>query len=130
MLTVAGDHVPTMPLFEVVANVGEAAPWQTFGIAAKTGVTWSSMVMSNVVGRAHCPAAGVNVYVVVPIVEVLMVAGDHVPVTPLVEVPGRAGAVLLRQNGPMGLKVGVISGFTVTSMVTGKAHWPASGVKV
>jgi hypothetical protein len=40
----------------------------------------------------HCPAAGVNVYVVAPSVAVLMVAGAHVPVMPSREVPGRAGA--------------------------------------
>ena len=33
-------------------------------------------------------------YDVVPAVEVLMVAGLHVPVIPLVDVVGRAGAVL------------------------------------
>jgi hypothetical protein len=41
---------------------------------------------------AHWPAAGVKVYVVVPAVAVLMVAGFHVPVIPFVEVVGSAGA--------------------------------------
>ena len=47
----------------------------------------------SVVGPAHCPAAGVNVYVVVPGAEVLMIAGLQVPVILLVDVVGSAGAV-------------------------------------
>ena len=50
--------------------------------------------MFSVAVIAHCPVDGVKVYVVVPAVEVLMVAGLHVPVIPLVDVVGRAGAVL------------------------------------
>ena len=52
------------------------------------------MVMLSVLVVAHCPPAGVNVYVVVPAVAVLIVAGLHVPVMPLLEVVGRTGAVL------------------------------------
>ena len=44
---------------------------------------------------AHCAGSfGVNVYVVVPTADVLIVAGDHEPVIPLVDVPGNEGAVL------------------------------------
>jgi hypothetical protein len=43
---------------------------------------------------AHAIPAGVNVKVVVPAVDVLIVAGFQVPVTPFVEVSGNAGAVL------------------------------------
>ena len=39
---------------------------------------------------AHCPAVGVKVYVVVAI---LLIAGDHVPVNPSIEVVGNAGIV-------------------------------------
>jgi hypothetical protein len=42
---------------------------------------------------AHCPASGVNVYVVVPVTDVLITDGFQVPVTPLFEVVGNAGAV-------------------------------------
>ena len=42
-----------------------------------------------VVVVAHCPAVGVNVYVAVPIVAVL-IAGDHVPVNEFNEVVGKA----------------------------------------
>jgi hypothetical protein len=37
---------------------------------------------------------GVNVYVVVPRVVVLITAGLHVPANPLLDVPGNAGAAL------------------------------------
>ena len=37
---------------------------------------------------------GVNVYVVVPITDELMVAGLQVPVIPLLEVVGKVGAVV------------------------------------
>ena len=43
-----------------------------------------------------------------------MVAGDHVPLIPLVEVVGRAGGVLLLQAIVMGAKVGVVGGLVVT----------------
>jgi hypothetical protein len=36
----------------------------------------------------------VKVYVVVPIVDVFITAGFHVPVIPLLDVTGNAGAVL------------------------------------
>jgi hypothetical protein len=42
---------------------------------------------------AHCPGAGVKVYVFVPVVVVLMVDGFHVPLIPLMEVAGKTGGV-------------------------------------
>ena len=59
------------------------------------------MVMSIVVVLPHCPAFGVNVYVVVPGVDVLIVAGFHVPVTPLLDVAGSVGAVVFWHSGPI-----------------------------
>jgi hypothetical protein len=61
---------------------------------------------------------------------VLIVAGLHVPAMPLVEVAGREGADVLRQSGPIWLKVGVIPGLTVIVRVAVVAHWPAAGVNV
>lgn len=52
------------------------------------GVRIGLMVMVNETVLAHWPGLGVNVYVVV---AVLLIAGDHDPVTPLVEVVGNAG---------------------------------------
>jgi hypothetical protein len=53
-----------------------------------------------------------------------IVAGLHVPVTPLVEVPGKAGAVAPAQiaNDPPKLNVGVRIGLTVTLKLAGNAH--------
>ena len=45
-------------------------------------------------GTAQVDPVGVNVYVLLPATAVLIVAGLHVPVIPLLEVPGNAGAVL------------------------------------
>ena len=49
---------------------------------------------------------------------------------PLLDIAGNTGAAELRQSEPNGLKVGVIIGLTVTSIVVDVAHWPASGVNV
>jgi len=60
--------------------------------------------MVNVAEFAHCPAVGVNVYVVV---VVLFKAGDHVPLIPLVDVVGSGFKVPPGQIGVTGLNVGV-----------------------
>ena len=53
MLTVAGDHVPVIPLVEVVGNVGAEEPEQNAGIAANAGVILGVTVISRVVVVAH-----------------------------------------------------------------------------
>ena len=50
--------------------------------------------MLIVVVVPHCPVAGVKVYVVVPTVAVLMVAGLQVPVILLFDEVGSVGATL------------------------------------
>ena len=57
------------------------------------------ITISIVAVVAHWPAVGVKVYVVVPTVAVLTVAGLHVPVMLFVEVAGNAGAVEFCTNG-------------------------------
>ena len=57
------------------------------------GVTWVLITTSIVVTAPHWPAFGVKVYVVVPLVDVLIIAGFQVPVIPLFDVVGNAGAV-------------------------------------
>ena len=57
------------------------------------GVTLPLMVMSIVAVVAQPDVDGVNVYVVVPVADVFIVAGLHVPVTLLLDVVGSAGAV-------------------------------------
>jgi hypothetical protein len=88
------------------------------------------ITISIVVTAPHWPAFGVNVYVVVPITDVFITAGFHVPVIPLLDVAGSAGAVLFWQNGPICVNVGIICAEIVTSIVTVTAHWPALGVNV
>ena len=59
---------------------------------------------------------------VVPAVVVLIVAGDHVPVIPLVDVVSKAGAMLFRQSGPIATKAGVMLPVVVISIVAAAAH--------
>ena len=130
VLIVAGLHVPVILLLDVVGNVGAVLFWQSGPIAVNVGVICGFITTVSIAVMAHWPAAGVNVYVVVPAVAVLIVAGLHVPGIPLFDVAGRAGAVLFWHSGPIAVKVGVICGSTVMLSVAVIAHWPADGVKV
>ncbi len=49
----AGDHVPVIPLFEVVGNAANVAPVQIGATAVKVGVTCGLTVIVNVVVVAH-----------------------------------------------------------------------------
>ena len=49
-----------------------------------------------------------KVYVLVPTVAVLIVAGLQVPAIPFVDVAGRVGAVLFRHSGPIAVNVGTV----------------------
>ena len=59
----------------------------------KVGVTVPLMVISIVAVVAQPDDDGVNVYVVVPVADVFIVAGFHVPVILLFDVVGSVGAV-------------------------------------
>ncbi len=59
----------------------------------------------------------------------MFTAGDQLPVTPFVDVPG-SDIVPPEQIGAMALKAGVLFGFTVTVMDAVVAHCPDVGVKV
>ena len=84
--------------------------------------------MVSVVVVAHCPAVGVNVYVVVAL---LSNAGDQVPIIPLLEVVGNAFKISPEQIGATAVKVGVVVvWFTVIVNVADDAHCPAVGVNV
>jgi len=76
---------------------------------------------------AHCPAVGVNVYVVV---FVLSNAGLHVPDTPFIEVVGNGDNASPLHIGETAVKVGVVGGVTVIARVVVVAHTPAAGVNV
>ena len=86
------------------------------------GIICGLMVTLSVAVVAHWPAAGVNVYVVVPGVAVFIVAGLHVPVIPLMDVVGSTGAVLFWHNGPIAVNVGITCGLIVTLSVAVVAH--------
>ena len=60
---------------------------------------------------AHNPAVGVNVYVVV---AVLFIAGDQVPVTPLLEVVGKSANTSPGHIGATCVKVGTVAGIITT----------------
>jgi hypothetical protein len=118
-----------MPLVDVNGNTGATAPEQICVTAAKIGVTLGVIVTVNVVVVAHWPAVGVKVYV--PVAVLLTVAGDQVPVIPLVDVNGNTGATEPSHIDATGLKVGVTIGVIVISkVVAAVAHWPAAGVNV
>jgi hypothetical protein len=131
LLINAGDQVPVIPLIDVAGNTGAAVPEQIGAIVAKVGVTPGIIVISSVVTAvAHCPAAGVKVYVVVPVIVVLIVAGLQVPLIPLLDVAGNAGATEFTQSGPMIVNTGEICASITILIVAVLAHWPADGVKV
>lgn len=132
LLTVAGSHVPLTPLSDVFGKEGTVPPEHILSVVPKlnVGIVFATTVTFSVVLVPHCPAFGVNVYVLLAVL--LIVAGLHVPAIPFVDVGGNAGAVAPLQilNVAPKLNVGVSIGFTVTVNVVGTAHWPAVGVKV
>ena len=89
----AGLQTPVIPLRDIVGNAVSVAPEQIGATALNNGVICVVIIIPIVVEAVQPPPDGVNVYVVIPTVAVLIVAGLHVPLTPLVEVTGNAGAV-------------------------------------
>ena len=63
LLTIAGFHVPVMPLVDVVGRVGAAPAKQMVCAVPKlnVGVIFGLTVTVNVVVVAHNPGVGVNV---------------------------------------------------------------------
>ena len=86
------------------------------------GVTTGLTVTVREVGRAHCPAVGVNVYV--PEFWLSIDDGLHVPAIPLLDVVGKAGTLAPPQTESEVPKLneGVIFGFTVTLNEAVVAH--------
>jgi hypothetical protein len=101
VLIVSGFQVPVIPLFEVAGRRGATLFWQRGPIWMNDGVIEVVTSMFIVADIAHCPASGVNVYVVVLTVKVFNVSGFQVPEIPLFEVPGRLGADVFWQSGPI-----------------------------
>jgi len=61
---------------------------------------------------------------------VLIVAGLHVPVMPLFDVAGNAGAPEFWQSGPIAVNVGVTGALITIVMVVLVPHCPLLGVNV
>ena len=125
VLSKAGDHVPVIPLLEVVGNADKLAPEQIEFTCVNIGNVDEPTEIVIFAIVAHSPVVGVKLYVVV---AVLSKAGDHVPVIPLFEVVGNADKVTPEQIEFTCVKVGV--GFGVTEIVIFAivAHSPAVGV--
>ena len=132
LLTVAGDHVPVIPLTEVLGRVGTPPPEQIDNEVpnVNVGVSFGFTVTENVALSAHWPASGVNVYV--PDAVLLMAAGDQVPVMPLVDEAGKAGTLPPSQTDMEvpNQNEGVTLGEIVTLNEVESAHCPAAGVNV
>lgn len=123
----AGLQVPFTPFVDVVGKAFNAAPAQIGATGANAGVSTGFTTIVIVAGTAHCPAVGVNVYVVV---AVLFRAGVQVPAMLLAEVVGNAFNVAPAQMGPTCVKVGVVLLLICMVMVAEVAHCPAAGVNV
>ena len=119
VLSKAGAQLPAMPLVDVVGNGANTAPEHIGATAANVGVTFGLTVIVNVAIVAHCPAVGVNVYVVV---VVLSSAGTHIPAMPLVEVVGNGASTAPEQIGATAANIGVMFGLTIMVNVVVVAH--------
>ena len=122
-----GDQFPVIPLSDVVGNIDNVPPEQIGASALNVGVTLLLTVIVNEAVVAHCPAVGVNVYVVV---VVLFSAGDQLPVIAFNDVVGNADNVPPEQIGVTALNVGVTFILTVIVNDAVVAHCPTVGVNV
>ena len=61
LLITDGFQVPTIPLVEVVGNVGAVLPAQIVFAMENVGVTELLTVIFNVNGEAHCPTFGAKI---------------------------------------------------------------------
>ena len=104
-MSIAGDQVPVIPLFEVVCNADKVVPKQIELTGVNVGTVFRSTVIVMVAVVAHNPEVGVKVYVVV---AVLSIAGDQVPVIPLVELVGNADKLAPEQIELTCVNVGVV----------------------
>ena len=128
VLMVEGLHVPVILLVDVVGSVGAVDPWHSGPICVNVGVIDALTVTCIVTGTAH--PDGVKVYPVVPVADVLIVDGFHIPLIPFIDIGGSVGGVEFKHNIPIDGKFGVTCGATVMLNVVLTAHCPAAGVKV
>ena len=90
----AGLQVPVIPSIEVDGSGGDMASWQyDFAIVGKVGARVPTIVMFKEAEVPQVPADdGVNLYAEVPMTDVFMPAGLHVPAIPSLDVGGSTGA--------------------------------------
>ena len=95
------------PLAALLVKVTDPPSQKVVAVSAEivgvVGVGFTVMVIVAL-EEAHSPTAGVKVYVVV--VVLFIVAGDQVPVIPLLEVVGKADKVAPEQMAATWVKVG------------------------
>ena len=127
VLFIAGDHVPVIPLFEVVGKADKVDPEQIVATCVNVGASFGVTSIVIVAGVAHWPNAGIKVYTVV---EVLLIAGAQIPVIPLFDIVGNAGKVDPEQIAATCVNVGIVFGFTITVIIAVVAHWLDVGKKV
>jgi hypothetical protein len=130
--TTDGLHTPGILFDDVAGKAGTLPPAQTVNDVPKlnVGATIGLTVTANVIGKAHCPASGVKLYV--PEFWLSIVDGLQVPVILLSDVLTNAGTAAPSQtvNDVPKLNVGVMFDVIVTVNVVVVAHCPAVGVKV
>jgi hypothetical protein len=119
VLFIAGDHVPVIPLSDVVGKTGNVDPEQIAATGVNIGITFGVTTIVIVAVVAHSPAVGIKEYVVV---FVLSNAGDQIPVIPLFEVVGNADKVDPEQIVATCVNVGIVFGFTVIVINAVLAH--------
>jgi hypothetical protein len=90
-----GLQVPLIPSFDVGGSVVAVSCWQYEpDMVGKVGEMVLAIVTFIEAGVEQLSAGdGVNLYVVVPIADVLMPAGLHVPLIPSFDCSGSTGAI-------------------------------------
>jgi len=84
----AGDHVPLIPLVEVVGNADKVAAEHIGETAAKVGVTFGlTVIVKNIEGPEHAPSLAVTAIVATCCVATLAAVNDGILPTPLVPRP-------------------------------------------
>ena len=122
LLFKAGVQVPVIPFNEVVGSAASASPVQMAATGLNVGAINGLTVIVSVAVEAHCPAAGVNVYV---FVAVLFKAGDQLPAIPFNEVVGNAASASPEHIAATGLNAGATTGSIVTDVVAVTTEQPA-----
>ena len=115
LLTVEGVQLPAMPFKEVVGKTGGVEPGVISPMAAKEGIIVGFTITIKGAATIHFPDEAVKIYV--PVTVLLITAGDHVPLMPLIDVAGNNGACEPAQIGPIAANVAVVEGVTFTTMV-------------